>query len=72
MLVLNACTKYLFRRDLKGDLKYNQKTKIIPDTINVGGGFPSIYPDLKPEPLENYFKKLNVAWNNLKLKNCQR
>ena len=24
-----------------------KKTKIIPDIINVGGGFPSIYPDLK-------------------------
>ena len=31
-----------------------KKTKIIPDIINVGGGFPSIYPDLNPEPLENY------------------
>jgi len=25
-----------------------KKTKIIPDIINVGGGFPSIYPDLHP------------------------
>ena len=25
-----------------------KKTKIVPDVINVGGGFPSIYPDLKP------------------------
>ena len=23
-----------------------KKTKIIPDVINVGGGFPTIYPDL--------------------------
>jgi ornithine decarboxylase len=28
-----------------------KKTKIIPDIINVGGGFPSIYPNLNPEPL---------------------
>jgi ornithine decarboxylase len=34
-----------------------KKTKIIPDIINVGGGFPSIYPDLNPEPLENYLNK---------------
>ena len=33
-----------------------KKTKIIPDIINVGGGFPSIYPDLNPQPLENYIK----------------
>ena len=25
-----------------------KKTKIIPDYINVGGGFPTIYPDLIP------------------------
>ena len=35
-----------------------KKTKIVPNTINVGGGFPSIYPDLNPEPLINYMKKL--------------
>ena len=23
-----------------------RKTKIIPDYINIGGGFPAIYPDL--------------------------
>ena len=23
-----------------------KKTKIIPDYINIGGGFPTIYPDL--------------------------
>ena len=28
-----------------------KKTKIIPDTINVGGGFPTIYPDLIPQSL---------------------
>ena len=26
-----------------------KKTKIIPDYINVGGGFPTIYPDLIPQ-----------------------
>ena len=36
-----------------------RKTKIIPDIINVGGGFPSIYPDLNPEliKLHNRDKK---------------
>ena len=33
-----------------------KKTKIVPDVINIGGGFPSIYPDLIPEPLENYME----------------
>jgi len=44
-----------------------KKTKIIPDTINVGGGFPSIYPDLNPEPLFNYMSEIKKEINNLKL-----
>jgi len=46
-----------------------KKTKIIPDIINVGGGFPSIYPDLNPQPLENYIQEIKKAFNNLKLEN---
>ena len=44
-----------------------KKTKIIPDIINIGGGFPSIYPDLKPEPLINFMKEIKKSLNNLKL-----
>jgi len=44
-----------------------KKTKIIPDTINVGGGFPSVYPDLNPEPLSNYMIEIKKELNNLKL-----
>ena len=44
-----------------------KKTKIIPDTINVGGGFPSLYPDLNPEPLSNYMMEIKKELNNLKL-----
>jgi len=51
-------------RDLGNIIK---KTKIIPDIINVGGGFPSVYPDLNPLPLENYINEINKAFNNLKL-----
>ena len=46
-----------------------KKTKINPDIINVGGGFPSIYPDLQPQPLENYIKEIQKAFDNLKLEN---
>jgi len=46
-----------------------KKTKIIPDIINVGGGFPSIYPDLNPQPLESYINEIKKAFNNLKLEN---
>jgi len=46
-----------------------KKTKIIPDIINIGGGFPSIYPDLNPQPLENYIEEIKKAFNHLKLVN---
>ena len=41
----------------------------IPDIINVGGGFPSVYPDLRPHPLEDYIKEIKKAFDNLKLEN---
>ena len=44
-----------------------RKTKIIPDVINVGGGFPSIYPDLNPEPINNYIDEIKIALTSLKL-----
>jgi len=44
-----------------------KKTKIYPDYINVGGGFPSIYPDLKPQPLNNYMSEIIKGIKNLKL-----
>ncbi len=44
-----------------------KKTKIYPDIINVGGGFPSIYPDLQPQPLENYINEIKKTFNDLKL-----
>ena len=51
-------------RDLGNIIK---KTKIIPDFINVGGGFPSVYPDLNPLPLENYTNEIRKAFDDLKL-----
>ena len=44
-----------------------KKTKINPDYINIGGGFPSIYPDLKPQPLSNYILEIKKSISNLKL-----
>ena len=44
-----------------------KKTKIIPDVINVGGGFPSLYPDLNTEPLNNYLDQIKISLKNLKL-----
>tara|TARA_Y100000591_G_C21828567_1_gene698177 strand:+ start:757 stop:1935 length:1179 start_codon:yes stop_codon:yes gene_type:complete len=44
-----------------------KKTKITPDVINIGGGFPSVYPDLKPEPLINYMDEIKKTLDGLKL-----
>ena len=44
-----------------------KKTKILPDYINIGGGFPTIYPDLVPQSLNNYFEEIKKSLKNLKL-----
>ena len=44
-----------------------KKTKIIPDYINIGGGFPAIYPDLVPQSLDNYFEEIKKGLTNLNL-----
>ncbi len=44
-----------------------KKTKIIPDIINVGGGFPTVYPDLIPQSLDAYFNEIRKGLSNLKL-----
>jgi ornithine decarboxylase len=49
-----------------------KKTKIIPDYINVGGGFPSIYPDLVPDSLIAYFNEIKKSLENLKIENMPK
>ena len=44
-----------------------KRTKIVPDIINVGGGFPTIYPDLVPQSMQSYFDEINKGLKNLKL-----
>ena len=44
-----------------------KKTRIIPDVINIGGGFPTIYPDLIPPSLDGYFNEIKSALEKLKL-----
>ncbi len=49
-----------------------KKTKIVPDYINVGGGFPTIYPDLVPQSLDNYFREIKMSLDSLKLNNLPK
>tara|TARA_B100001175_G_scaffold66178_1_gene54255 strand:- start:89 stop:1273 length:1185 start_codon:yes stop_codon:yes gene_type:complete len=51
-------------KEIKNIIK---KTKIIPNYINIGGGFPAIYPDLIPQNLDNYFNEIKQGLKNLKL-----
>jgi len=44
-----------------------KKTKIVPDYLNIGGGFPTIYPDLIPQSLNGYFNEIKKSLENLKL-----
>tara|TARA_Y100001960_G_scaffold54258_1_gene55558 strand:+ start:63 stop:1154 length:1092 start_codon:yes stop_codon:yes gene_type:complete len=44
-----------------------KKTRIVPDYINVGGGFPTIYPDLIPQSMESYFEEIKNSLSKLKL-----
>ena len=44
-----------------------KKTKITPDIINVGGGFPSVYPDLNPESLGSYLDAIKESIAKLNL-----
>ena len=44
-----------------------KRTKIIPNYINVGGGFPTIYPDLIPQSLDNYLEEIRKSLNSLRL-----
>ena len=46
-----------------------KRTKIVPEYINVGGGFPTIYPNLIPQSLDNYFEEIKKSLDNLKINN---
>ncbi len=59
--------KISFAKGINEIGKIIKKTKIVPDVINVGGGFPAIYPDLIPESLDNYLDIIKESLKNLKL-----
>ena len=59
--------KVSFTKAIKEVGSIIKKTKIIPDIINVGGGFPSVYPDLNPEPLESYLDEIKRSISGLNL-----
>ncbi len=41
------------------------KSGIILDIVDVGGGFPSVYPDMTPPPLADYMREIRAAVDSL-------
>ena len=40
-----------------------QKSKLKIDFFNIGGGFPSEYPNMKPQPLTKYFNVIKTEFS---------
>jgi len=45
------------------------EASVVIDMIDIGGGFPSIYPDLEPPPLEDYFAMVAKHFEALPIAN---
>ncbi|MCW3848381.1 type III PLP-dependent enzyme [Sphingomonas sp. LB-2] len=41
------------------------EASVLVDVIDVGGGFPSLYPDMEPPALEHYFRTIHRAFEDL-------
>jgi ornithine decarboxylase len=40
---------------------------VVPDVVDVGGGFPSVYPGMTPPPMQLYFDTIKQAFESLNL-----
>jgi len=65
-----AMTPFAFVQAMDRTRAAIAEASVVIDMIDVGGGFPSIYPDMEPPPLEDYFaiihqhfEALPVAYN---------
>jgi ornithine decarboxylase len=41
------------------------EASVLVDVIDVGGGFPSVYPDMEPPALEHYFRTIHRTFEDL-------
>lgn len=41
------------------------RSGVLPDVIDVGGGFPSVYPGMTPPPLSIYMKTIEAAFEKM-------
>ncbi|MEL7219310.1 MAG: type III PLP-dependent enzyme [Pseudomonadota bacterium] len=65
-----AMTPFAFVQAMDRTRAAIAEASVVIDMIDVGGGFPSIYPEMEPPPLEDYFaiiakhfEELPVAYN---------
>ncbi|MEM9312396.1 MAG: alanine racemase, partial [Pseudomonadota bacterium] len=54
-----AMTPFAFVQALDRTRAAIAEASVVIDMIDVGGGFPSVYPDMEPPPLEDYFAIIN-------------
>ena len=40
-------------------------SSVTVDIVDVGGGFPSVYPGMEPPPLEGYFEAIHRSFEDL-------
>ncbi|MEO0644115.1 MAG: type III PLP-dependent enzyme [Pseudomonadota bacterium] len=60
-----AMTPFAFVQALDRTRAAIAEASVVIDMIDVGGGFPSVYPDMIPPPLEDYFAIINQHFENL-------
>ncbi|MDA9918589.1 type III PLP-dependent enzyme [Erythrobacter sp.] len=54
-----AMTPFAFVQALDRTRAAIAQASVVIDMIDVGGGFPSVYPDMEPPPLEDYFSMIH-------------
>lgn len=59
-----------YRRALTLCAEAVKRSGVKIDIVDAGGGFPSVYPGMTPEPLENYFSEIHAAVQDLGFADC--
>jgi ornithine decarboxylase len=60
-----AMTPFAYVQALERTRAAIAEASVVIDMIDVGGGFPSVYPDMEPPPLEDYFAIINRQFEAL-------
>ncbi|MEM1194953.1 MAG: type III PLP-dependent enzyme [Pseudomonadota bacterium] len=60
-----AMTPFAFVQALDRARAAIAEASVVIDMVDVGGGFPSVYPDMEPPPLEDFFAIIHHHFENL-------